>query len=125
MNTIKSEEQPARCFGFAAAAHPNASTSGSRPESGSRNLAMGRDRNVGNLVLVKISYCDPIRSQWPNAVLVHTSIHASWLNQIEIYFSIVQRKVHTPNDFLSLAVDQALHQSPRRCRLRRQPNTSP
>jgi len=30
-------------------------------------------------------------------------IHASWLNQIEIYFSIVQRKVLTPNDFLSLA----------------------
>jgi hypothetical protein len=43
-----------------------------------------------------------IRSQWPNAVLVHTPIHASWLNQIEIYFSIVQRKVLTPNDFLSL-----------------------
>jgi hypothetical protein len=43
-----------------------------------------------------------IRSQWPNAVLVHAPIHASWLNQIEIYFSIVQRKVLTPNDFLSL-----------------------
>ena len=26
-------------------------------------------------------------------------MHASWLNQIEIYFSIVQRKVLTPNDF--------------------------
>jgi hypothetical protein len=39
----------------------------------------------------------------PNAILVHTPIHASWLNQIEIYFSIVQRKVLTPNDFLSLA----------------------
>jgi len=33
----------------------------------------------------------------------HPPIHASWLNQIEIYFSIVQRKVLTPNDFLSLA----------------------
>lgn len=44
-----------------------------------------------------------IRSQWPNAILVHTPLHASWLNQIEIYFSIVQRKVLTPNDFLSLA----------------------
>ena len=42
-----------------------------------------------------------IRSQWPNAILVHTPIHASWLNQIEIYFSIVQRKVLTPNDFLA------------------------
>jgi hypothetical protein len=35
-------------------------------------------------------------------LLVHTPIHASWLNQIEIYFSIVQRKVLTPNDFKSL-----------------------
>ena len=45
---------------------------------------------------------DRLRSQWPNVLLVHTPIHASWLNQIEIYFSIVQRKVLTPNDFKSL-----------------------
>ena len=32
-------------------------------------------------------------------LLVHTPIHASWLNQVEIYFSIIQRKVLTPNDF--------------------------
>ena len=44
-----------------------------------------------------------LRDKWPNATLVHTPVHASWLNQIEIYFSIVQRKVLTPNDFLSLA----------------------
>ena len=43
-----------------------------------------------------------LRSQWPNVVLVHTPVHASWLNQIEIYFSIVQRKVLTPNGFKSL-----------------------
>jgi hypothetical protein len=35
-------------------------------------------------------------------VLVHGPIHASWLNQIEIYFSVLQRKVLTPNDFPSL-----------------------
>jgi hypothetical protein len=35
-------------------------------------------------------------------VLVHTPIHASWLNQVEIYFSIIQRKVLTPNDFARL-----------------------
>jgi hypothetical protein len=35
-------------------------------------------------------------------ILVHTPVHASWLNQIEIYFSILQRKVLTPNDFKSL-----------------------
>jgi hypothetical protein len=33
---------------------------------------------------------------------VHTPIHASWLNQAEIYFSVVQRKVVTPNDFPDL-----------------------
>jgi DDE superfamily endonuclease len=36
---------------------------------------------------------------WSNARLVHTPVHASWLNQCEIYFSVVQRKVVTPNDF--------------------------
>jgi hypothetical protein len=44
-----------------------------------------------------------VRSHWPNAILVHTPIHASWLNQIEIYFSIVQRKVLAPNDFSALS----------------------
>jgi hypothetical protein len=29
-------------------------------------------------------------------------VHASWLNQIELYFSIVQRKALTPNDFPNL-----------------------
>lgn len=38
----------------------------------------------------------------PNLVLVHLPIHASWLNQVEIYFSVVQRKALTPNDFASL-----------------------
>ena len=40
---------------------------------------------------------------YPNAILVHTPVHASWLNQVEIYFSIIQRKVLTPNDFPTLA----------------------
>ena len=35
-------------------------------------------------------------------VLVPTPVHASWLNQVEIYFSIIQRKVLTPNDFADL-----------------------
>jgi len=38
----------------------------------------------------------------PNAVMIHTPVHASWLNQIEIFFSVVQKKVVTPNDFASL-----------------------
>jgi DDE superfamily endonuclease len=43
-----------------------------------------------------------LRARWPSIVLVHTPVHASWLNQIEVYFSIVQRKLLTPNDFRSL-----------------------
>jgi transposase len=39
---------------------------------------------------------------WPNLFPVHLPVHASWLNQVEIYFSIIQRKVLTPNDFASL-----------------------
>jgi hypothetical protein len=38
----------------------------------------------------------------PNLMLVHLPIHASWLNQVEIYFSILQRKVLTPPDANSL-----------------------
>ncbi|MGH3847139.1 MAG: IS630 family transposase [Pseudonocardiaceae bacterium] len=50
-----------------------------------------------------------IRQAWPTAVLVHLPIHASWLNQIEIYFSIVQRKVVKPADFADLtALEQRL-----------------
>jgi hypothetical protein len=43
-----------------------------------------------------------IHDAWPTARLIHLPIHASWLNQIELYFSIVQRKALTPNDFDSL-----------------------
>ena len=44
-----------------------------------------------------------LRKRWPAIIVVHTPLHASWLNQVEIYFSVVQRKVLTPNDFASLA----------------------
>ncbi len=39
--------------------------------------------------------------------LIHTPVHSSWLNQIEIYLSIVDRKVLTPNDFVDLDEVQA------------------
>jgi transposase len=42
---------------------------------------------------------DRLAEQFPNAIMVHTPVHASWLNQVEIYFSITQRKVVSPNDF--------------------------
>ncbi|HEV8274668.1 MAG TPA: transposase, partial [Streptosporangiaceae bacterium] len=41
-------------------------------------------------------------STWPNAHLIHLPAHASWLDQAEIYFSILQRKALTPNDFTDL-----------------------
>jgi len=44
-----------------------------------------------------------LQSRYANLTLVHGPVHASWLNQIEIYFSIIKRKVLTPNDFPSLA----------------------
>lgn len=43
-----------------------------------------------------------LTKRYPNAVMIHTPVHASWLNQVEIFFSIVQRKVVTPNDFTDL-----------------------
>lgn len=43
-----------------------------------------------------------LHKRYRKAFLVHTPLHASWLNQVEIYFSIIQRKVLTPNDFVSL-----------------------
>lgn len=43
-----------------------------------------------------------LQARWPQLIPVHTPRPASWLNQIEIYFSIVQRQVLTPNDFNSL-----------------------
>jgi hypothetical protein len=43
-----------------------------------------------------------LETAWPNLRVIHLPVHASWLNQIEIYFSIVQRKVVTPADFTSL-----------------------
>ena len=48
------------------------------------------------------TFPERLRKQFRNAVGVSLPVHASWLNQIEIYFSILQRKVLTPNDFPDL-----------------------
>jgi hypothetical protein len=45
---------------------------------------------------------DRLQGSWPNLRLIHLPKHASWLNQIEIVFSVIQRKVVTPNDFYDL-----------------------
>jgi len=48
-----------------------------------------------------------LEGEWANLRLVHLPVHASWLNQVEIYFSVVQRKVVSPNDFADLAEVEA------------------
>ena len=48
-----------------------------------------------------------LQGTWPTLRLIHLPIHASWLNQVEIYFSVIQRKILTPNDFASLAEVEA------------------
>jgi hypothetical protein len=42
---------------------------------------------------------DRLQGTWSNMTVVHPPIHAAWVNQAEIYFSVVQRKVLTPDDF--------------------------
>lgn len=60
-------------------------------------------RIVDNASIHRGQRCvDRFQKQWPNSIVVHTPDHASWLNQVEVYFSIVQRKVLTPNDFVHL-----------------------
>jgi len=54
-------------------------------------------------------FVERLQKKWPNAIAVHLPTHASWLNQIEIYFAIVQKKALTPNDFPHLqAVEKRL-----------------
>ena len=43
-----------------------------------------------------------MQERWANARLIHLPVHASSLNQIELYFSILQRKALTPNDLPTL-----------------------
>ena len=63
-----------------------------------------------------------LTADWPNAILVPLPVHASWLNQVEIYFSVIQRKVLTPNDFADLAqVEQRLLDFQRRYEIAAEP----
>lgn len=51
-----------------------------------------------------------LREHWPAIRVVHTPIHASWLNQVELYFSVIGRKVLEPNQWRSLAeLEATLH----------------
>jgi uncharacterized protein YdaL len=44
-----------------------------------------------------------LNDAYPNATMIHLPVHASWLNQVEIYFSVIQRKLLTPDDVDDLA----------------------
>jgi hypothetical protein len=44
---------------------------------------------------------DRLRKAHPNAIMIHTPVHASWLNQAEI-FSIIQKRSSRPTTFASL-----------------------
>jgi hypothetical protein len=67
-----------------------------------------------------------LRAKWPNIILVHTPIHASRLNQIEAYFSIVQRKLPTPSDFADLtALKRGLFAFQRRYQRPPSPSSGP
>jgi hypothetical protein len=48
------------------------------------------------------SSIDRMTQAWPTATPVHLPIHASWLNQVEIYFSVLQRKAISPVNFADL-----------------------
>src|SRR5580693_8300201 len=45
---------------------------------------------------------DRLTARYPGTVMIHAPVHASWLSQVEIFFSIVQRKVVSPSDFTDL-----------------------
>jgi len=44
-----------------------------------------------------------LKGKYASCIMIHTPLHASWLNQIEIFFSIIQKKVISPNNFANLA----------------------
>src|SRR5207253_11066014 len=43
-----------------------------------------------------------LQGPWPNLVVVHTAVHASWLTRAELYSAVVHRKLLTPNAFADL-----------------------
>jgi len=66
-------------------------------------IADGGSSHRGNSAAVRL------QSWYKNAVLVNMPVHASWLNQIEIYFSVMQRKALMPIDLSDLkAAEQRL-----------------
>jgi hypothetical protein len=69
------------------------------PYASARRVYLVCDNGSSHLGRASI---DRTAKKWPNVLLVHLPVHASWLNQIEIVFSILQRKVLSPNDLTNL-----------------------
>ena len=86
--------------GIAAFDHLVAQTMGQEPYRSARRVFLIVDNGSSHRGQ---RAADRLRARWPSIVLVHTPVHASWLNQIEVYFSIVQRKLLTPANFDNLA----------------------
>ncbi|MEO3876172.1 hypothetical protein ABGB18_46030 [Nonomuraea sp. B12E4] len=66
-----------------------------------RTALLGRNPTVFPTIPGKTA-TDQLTARFSNAVMVHPPVGASRLNQIEIFFSIVQRQVVTSNDFTGL-----------------------
>ena len=84
-----------------------------RPRDGTGTLPLRPRASAGSSTTAAASAATPrsraCRAATRTSILVHLPTHASWLNQIELYFSIVQRKALTPNDCPDLAaVEQRL-----------------
>jgi hypothetical protein len=69
------------------------------PHASARRVFWVTDNGSSHAGRVSI---DRMTRAWPTATLVHLPIHASWLNQVEIYFSVLQRKAISPVDFADL-----------------------
>jgi hypothetical protein len=78
--------------------HPEYRTPGGRSDVGGRVFWVvdNGSSHRGEASVKRLS------KAYPNAVLVHTPVNASWINQVEVYFSLLQRKVLTPNDSANL-----------------------
>jgi transposase len=77
---------------------------GSKPYASARRVFWVVDNGSSHRGQASIARLEEARE---NLRLVHLPVHASWLNQVELYFSVVQRKVLTPNDLRHLAEVEA------------------
>jgi hypothetical protein len=44
-----------------------------------------------------------------NAIMIHTPVQVSWLNQMEIVFPVIQKKVFTPGEGVEDLIGVSVH----------------